>query len=398
MSEVAYFSLKPEDVEKFKTGSDKEKRIANLLTDPARLLATFIVAGNLGKIAIITIASWFISLKGIAFPLTLIVVAAAAFGFLFLFEVISRGYALRHNEELATRFAGIWKMLMSVFRPISQPLLSITNSIQKRWAKTGEHIKANDINSTIELVSENENVSEDEKEILKGILNFSAMTVRQIMRSRTDIFAAEMSMDFHRLREYVSESGFSRIPVYRQTLDKIEGVLYIKDILPFIDENKNFNWRSLIRQALFIPETKKLDFLLKDFQEKHVHMALVLNEQGKLTGLITLEDIIEEIIGDINDEFDTESALYMKINDHTFIFDGKTTIKEFCSLIGIDDDIFLETKGYRGSLSGLMLKISDEIPVVGKTIGFEQFTFVIEAVEGKRIKRIRVHIHEAKES
>lgn len=398
ISEVAYFSLKPEDVETFKKGSEKERLVAALLNDTTRLLATFIITGNLSKIAVITIASYYMSVSGINFPLMIVMATATTLIFLYLFEIIIKGYAFRYNKTFAVRLATLWKILITAFRPISLPLLAFTNFIQGKYAKTTEHVIANDINSTIELVSENENISAEEKEILKGILNFSALSVRQIMRPRTEIFAAEISMDFHRLKEYVSESGFSRVPVYRQTLDKVEGVLYIKDLLPFIDENKQFNWRTLIRQALFVPETKKLDFLLKDFQEKHVHMALVLNEHGRLSGLITLEDIIEEIIGDINDEFDAEGVPYKKINEHTFIFEGKTSVKDFCALLGVEGEIFKETKGEAGSLGGLMLKISDEVPAIGKTISFEQFTFVIEAVNGKRIKSIRVHVHEEKES
>lgn len=400
VSEVAFFSLKPQDLERYrKNPGEKEKDIVELLSDPNRLLAVILITHNLVKLSVITIVAFLLRDMGWTdnAPFTIIVISLTIFTLTFLIEIVPKSYALKHNKDLVPRMAGTWRTLTTIFYPISYTLLAIADLVQNAWNQK-RYQAADELTQTLELVSENENATEDEKEILRGIVNFGTLTVKQVMQARIDIFAADTSLNFHELMDYINKSGFSRVPVYRQTIDNIEGVLYIKDLLPFIDEDEHFDWRILLRPGFFVPETKKLDFLLKDFQEKHVHMALVVDEYGGLSGLITLEDIIEEIIGDINDEFDEVGIHYKKINDQTFVFEGKISLNDFCKTLDIEGNTFDKIKGESESLGGLMLEINNELPSVGKKINYEQFTFVIEAADRRKIKKIRVHIHEQKES
>jgi putative hemolysin len=251
------------------------------------------------------------------------------------------------------------------------------------------------LNQALEMTAVNHgSTNEDEKEILRGIVNFGTLTVKRVMRTRSRISAADISLNFHQLMEYVSKSGYSRVPVYKKNLDRIEGVLHIKDLLPFMENDLSFQWQDLLRPGFFVPATKKLDSLLKDFQEKHVHMAIVVNEYGGTLGLITLEDIIEEIMGDINDEFDEVGLHYQKIDDNTFVFEGKTSLHDFCKLINVDPTTFDPVRGESKSLGGLILELNRELPRTGSQITFERFTFAIESADRKKIKRVKVSIHD----
>jgi gliding motility-associated protein GldE len=287
---------------------------------------------------------------------------------------------------------------MIISNPISVPLLSMSMVIERQYKKKGYHTTVEELNQALDIATINNETSEDEKEILKGIVNFGTLTVKQVMRSRMDISAADIELNFIELMEWVNKSGFSRIPVYRDTPDKIEGVLYIKDLLPFMDLDAVFEWQKLLRPGFFVPETKKIDSLLKDFQEKRVHMALVVDEYGGTSGLITMEDIIEEIIGENNDEFDEVGLNLQKIDDKTFVTEGKISLHDFCKAIDVEGNVFDEVKGESESLGGLILELNNELPKVGDEISYENFTFVIEAVDKKSIKRVRVQIGEEKES
>jgi putative hemolysin len=219
--------------------------------------------------------------------------------------------------------------------------------------------------------------------------------VKQIMRSRMDITAFDIEMAYPELMGKINEVGYSRIPVYRETIDKIEGILYIKDLLPFIDQDETFKWQTLLRPGYFVPESKKIDDLLKDFQEKRVHMAIVVDEYGGTAGLITMEDIIEEIVGEINDEFDEDEIAYNKLDENTFVFEGKTSLNDFCKIVGEDPALFEDVKGESESLGGLILELNNKLPRTGDKIMFNRFVFTIVAVDNRRIKRVRVFIQAA---
>ena len=378
-SEVAFFSLKPDDLDRCRQNHDpREKTILKLLTKPRVLLATILIMNNSVNVGVVTFAATFV--------------------ITFFGEIIPKVYAAKNNMVFARLMANTWKVVITLCKPISTPLLAMSNVVEKRFEKKGYQTTVEQLHQALDLATVNGETSADEKEILKGIVNFGTLAVKQVMRSRMDISATDIELNFHELMDWVNKSGFSRIPVYRETVDRIEGVLYIKDLLPFLDQDAKFEWQKLLRPGYFVPETKKIDSLLKDFQEKRVHMALVVDEYGGTSGLITLEDIIEEIIGDINDEFDEVGVNFQKIDEKTFVFEGRTSLHDFCKVIDVESTVFDSVKRESESLGGLILELNNELPRVGDEISHEQFTFTIEAVDRKTIKRVRVDIHEQEES
>ncbi|MEJ0054527.1 MAG: gliding motility-associated protein GldE [Bacteroidota bacterium] len=304
-------------------------------------------------------------------------------------------YATQRNIFIAHLMAGTWKVLERICRPISYMLMGMSSLIERRIKKKGYSSTVEELNQALELTTDNAETSEDEKEILKGIVNFGTLSVKQVMRSRLEMSAVEVDLNFKELLEAVSKSGFSRIPVYRETIDHIQGILYTKDLLPYLGDNETFQWQKLLRPGFFIPETKKLDSLLKDFQSKHVHMAIVADEYGGTSGLLTLEDLIEEIIGEINDEYDEVAIPYQKIDDSTFVFEGKISLHDFCKALELDPQYFDSVKGESESLGGLMLELHSSMPNAGDKITYERFLFTIVSVDQKRIKRIRATITDA---
>lgn len=402
-SEVAFFSLRAEDIQKCKDSSTSvDKLIVELLRKPRVLLATILIINNLVNVGIVTLSTFVMwEMAGTRQPEEIIVgivTFAVTVAITFFGEIIPKVYATKNNLFFSRFMAKAWKALIVLCRPISNILISFSRIIEKRFEKRGYHSTVEELNQALELATESNDTTDDEKEILKGIVNFGTLTVRQVMRSRVDISATDVEMNFHELMDYINKSGFSRVPVYRETIDKIEGVLYIKDLLPFIEQDEKFEWQKLLRPGFFVPESKKIDSLLKDFQEKRVHIALVVDEYGGVSGLITLEDIIEEIIGEINDEFDEDLISFQKIDKSTFVFEGKTSLHDFSKALDLEGDVFDEVRGESESLGGLILELNNELPGVGKKITYEQFTFVIEAVDLKRIKRVRVLINEEKQT
>jgi gliding motility-associated protein GldE len=379
-SEVAFFSLTKEDIRNFRSGeSQREKKVARLLEHPKRLLATILISNNLINVAFITLSTflaWRIvgahTTEGIVL-VTLTTLTSAAIVFFF-----------------AKIASGLISMASFIFRPVAWVLLSLSNIIESRIKRKGYNLSVDDLNQALELTT-NHNTSEEEKGILKGIVNFGTLSVKQVMRSRMEITALDIETDFHELMDRINKSGFSRIPVYNETIDKIEGILYIKDLLSYIENEAGFKWQALLRPGFFIPENKKVDSLLKDFQEKRVHMAIVVDEYGGTSGLITMEDVIEEIVGEINDEFDSDGAGYNKLDEHTYIFEGRTSLNDFCKIVGDEVNIFDQVKGESESLGGLILELHSKLPRVGEKISFDHFRFTVVSVDNKRIKRVRVY-------
>lgn len=395
-SEVAFFSLDNTQISTFKEeNTPSGNAILKLLARKRYLLATILIMNNLINIAIVTLATFFtwtlVDTKTPEGAVVLTLTVVVTFIILFFGEVVPKNYANQHNVTFAKTTAKGLLFLERILRPFSFLLISVTNVIEKNVEKKGQNLTVDELNQALEITT-GDDTTEEEKGILKGIVNFSTLGVKQVMKSRMDITAVDIELDFHELMDKINKCGFSRIPAYNETIDKIEGILYIKDLISHIDKDEDFSWQALLRPGFFVPENKKVDALLKDFQEQRVHMAIIVDEYGGTSGLITMEDIIEEIVGEINDEFDDEDVAYNKLDKSTYIFEGKTTINDFCKIVGAESSLFDVVKGESESLGGLLLEINSKMPRAGEKIEFEHFLFTIVAVDARRIKRIRVLI------
>lgn len=394
-SEVAFFSINPKEILQLKNGSSVEKRIYELILKPKRLLATILILNNFINITFVTLSTVLTSrITGTHSAEGKLVVALTAiitFLIVYFGEVVPKIYANQKTIGFAKLTVPLISLSFKFFKPFSWFLTTLSLALEKKMQKKGYEISAEQLNQALELTT-NEETSEEEKGILKGIVNFGQLYVKQIMRSRVDIIAFDIQMNFYELLEKIKISGYSRIPVYEETIDNIKGILFNKDLLPHLNKKENFNWQKLLRPIFFVPETKKIDTLLKDFQEKHVHMTIVVDEYGGTSGLVTLEDVIEEIVGEIHDASDPDEIIFNKLNENTFIFEGKTTIIDFCKIIGQDPAFFEKVKGESESLGGLILELHSKLPEAGERITFENYTFNIVAVDHKRIKRIKVEI------
>ena len=399
-SEVAFFSLKSDDLERCRDTDDtRSNNILDLLKSPRLLLATILILNNFVNVGVVTISTFLMwemtSTHHPAETIVGIVTFATTFAITFFGEIIPKVYATQRNMVIARAMAGVWKVVEKICRPVSFLLMGMSGLIERRIEKRGYSSTVDELNQALELTTENSETSEDQKEILRGIVNFGTLAVKQVMKSRLEISTVDVDLNFRELLEAVGRSGFSRIPVFRGTLDQIVGILYTKDLLPYLGETENFSWQKLLRASFFVPETKRLDSLLKDFQSKHVHMAIVSDEYGGTTGLVTLEDLIEEIIGEINDEFDEVAVPHQTIDDRTFVFEGKVSLHDFCKTLDLDPQYFDAVKGESESLGGLMLELHHTMPNAGDRIVYDRFQFTIVSVDEKRIKRIRVTITDA---
>jgi putative hemolysin len=393
--EAAFFSVKTDDIDRLKNSRDEREQVAaKLLTEPRLLLSILTTCKYsvlLGAAILLTLPVWIGRSDNNLSYVSGILILTAVFS---IFGVIlPKIYGTTHYLIMVKRNSKVCRRLALLLMPVVRPLQTMSIKVEKKLAASTEQKSVEEFSQALQLATVDNDPVEGEKAILEGIVNFGTLTVRQVMRPRSEISYTDMSLDFHQLMEFIKKSGYSRVPVCSGSLDTVRGLLYIKDLLPFLGEGPAFAWQKLLRAGYFVQENKKIDFLLKDFQEKRVHMALVLNQQGNTSGLITLEDIIEEIIGDINDEFDEVGARYQKINDKTFVFDGKTSIHEFCKVLHFDPAIFQPVKGINESLNGLLLEVNEGLPAVGDKIAIGSFTFVIESVDQKRIKKIRVQIN-----
>ncbi len=396
-SEVAFFSLLHDQIKNLNTSTNpKDKIIASLVVDPKKLLATILILNNLVNIFIVTIstyATWkIVGNKDTGGIVIIVLTVSITILIIFIGEIVPKVYANHNNLQFARLTASMLQVAKRFFSPLSWVLMSLSKIIESNVEKKGYNLSVDEIHQALEITSEKE-VSDEEKGMLKGIVNFSTLSVKQVMKSRMDITALDMETDFHELMNQINKTGYSRIPVYSENIDKIEGILYIKDLLPFLDSKDTYQWQSLLRPAYFVPESKKIDVLFKDFQEKQVHMAIVIDEYGGTSGLITLEDVIEEIVGEINDEFDEgEENAYNKLDKNTFIFEGKTSLNDFCKIICYDAQYFEEVKGDSESIGGLLLELNAKLPNAGEKITYKAFTFTVVAVDHKRIKKVRIYI------
>ncbi|GEL10029.1 protein involved in gliding motility GldE [Flavobacterium glycines] len=395
-AEVALFSLSQKDIddtiqENLSTG----KILSELLERPKKLLATLLVANNFINIGVVILFSFIgsdlfsaISSPALKFILEVIVVT---FLLLLFGEVMPKVYASRNNIKFAKKIAYPILLLDNFLSPISIPMRSATVYLHNKLGKQKTNFSVDQLSQALELTATDE-TSTDEQKILEGIVSFGNTDTKQVMSPRIDIFALEITESFAEVYAKILDKGYSRIPVYRDNIDQIEGVLFIKDLLPHI-EKQDFDWTTLVREPFFVPENKKLDNLLKDFQSMKSHLAIVVDEYGGTSGLVSLEDVIEEIVGDISDEFDDEDINFSQIDDRNYLFEGKINLKDFYRIIDVDEGVFEENKGEAETLAGFILEISGNFPVKGQKIAFENYVFTIEVVDKKRIKQIKVTIN-----
>jgi putative hemolysin len=394
-SEIAYFLLKPSELKYLEESTSKKGQlILKLLSKPNKLLANILIANNLINISII-ILSTYITHALIEFPNSAAVafifqVVVITFLILLVGEIIPKVFATDHSIRVAVFMAYPFEMLSKLFYPLTALLLISTSFVQKRLAAKRPSISIDDLSDAIEITSASLN---EERNILKGIVKFGNTDVSEIMQSRVDIVAVDQDVKLSKLLSVVVETGYSRIPIYEETLDNIKGILYSKDLLPYIHESNLFKWQNLIKTAFFVPETKKIDDLLAEFQKNKIHLAIVIDEYGGTCGLVTMEDILEEIIGEISDESDVnEELLYKKLAPNVYLFEAKVLLNDFFKITNIDDTVFDDIKGEYETLAGLLLELKGEIPKKNDKMEFKNFTFIVESVDNRRIKQIKVII------
>ena len=399
-SEIAFFSLSPSDNLELKTMEVKKSKIVSMLLEkPKTLLATILVANNFINVSIVILSTYItreifdLSMNPLlAFLIQVIIITALI---LLFGETIPKMYATRNPLSFAKMMAKVLMFLMWFLHPITRLLVKSTNIFDKRLAKKNLNITKSDLTDAIEITSD-ETTPEDERKILQGIVKFGDIDVTEIMKSRLDVVAVEKNIQFDELLKIIIESGYSRIPVYSESFDNVDGILYVKDLLPHLNNANDFKWDDLIRDAFFVPENKKINDLLKEFQETKIHLAVIVDEYGGTSGIVTLEDIIEEIVGEISDEFDNieDEVEFTRIDDNNFIFEGKTLINDFCKIISIENDVFDKVKGESETLAGLILEMEGKIPDKNHQINFSNFIFEIIAVDERRIQKIKVTINE----
>lgn len=393
-SEIAYFSIKDTDFEKFESQRTLDM-VKNLLANPEKLLATILISNNLVNVTIIILCNFVMNqvLEVRSSVLDFIIQSVFLTFLILLFgEIIPKIYSSNNNIRFASFAANGLTFLSKLFNPISRIMVKSTIIVNKVVTKRADDISMDDLSQALELSEVN---SENEKELLEGILTFGDKTVAEIMRPRVDVVDIDFKADFDEVVKIVVENGYSRMPVYEDNNDNIKGVLYAKDLLPYIGKrSKDFNWTTLLRQAYFVPETREIGDLLEDFRKTKVHMAIIVDEFGCTQGIVTLEDILEEIVGDINDEYDTdEDNSYKKINDNTYIFEGKTLINDFYKITDIEEDAFEEIEDDAETIAGLILNLKGDFPKEKETIEYGRFQFQVLKVSKHRIVSVKVKIN-----
>ena len=401
-AEVALFSLTQKDIDEAKkTKSKSFEIIIDLLTQPKKLLASILVANNFINIAIVILFASLgdslfegldseLNLSGFKIDLVFFIeVVLITFLILFIGEILPKVYANRNNLKFSKFMAYPLKVLDIIISPISIPMQRITLGIHKKLGKQKSTLNVGYLSQALELAS-NEDTTQEEQKILQGIVSFGNTDTKQVMRPRIDIFALDESAKYSEIISEIIKNGYSRIPVYKDSIDSVTGILYVKDLLPHL-QKKKFDWTTLLRTPFFVPENKKLDDLMVEFQEKKIHLAVVVDEYGGTSGVVSLEDIIEEIVGDISDEFDDDDLIYSKLDAYNFVFEGKTTLKDFYRITKLSNEsIFEDEKGEAETLAGFVLEISKSFPKLNSKINFKTYTFTVEALSNKRIKQLKV--------
>ena len=399
-SEVAFFSLGAGELEELEDESTKHNHIRELLSQPEELLGTILISNNFVNVGIVILSTYllntFFSPELWSPLLTFIIEILAITGVLLLFgEILPKVYANTARLNFARSVVPFIFRLHKILKPLSKRLSKTINRINIEGR--GPSLSVDDLEQALELTND-EDSTEDEQRILKGIVRFGSTTVKEVMTPRTSVIAIDIKAPFHDTLAHIVDKGYSRIPVYEDQLDQIKGLLYVKDLLPYVDASDNFGWQDLIRTPFFVPESKKIDDLLKEFQQRRIHLAIVVDEFGGTSGVISLEDVIEEIVGEISDEFDDDDLVYSKLDDHNYVFEAQTPLIDFCRVLDLPKDIFESVDGESDSLAGLVLELAGKFLEKNEEITYEAFTFKVESVDQRKLIRIKVTVnpnHEA---
>lgn len=396
-SEVSFFSLSPTDLSELETSQEKSSVNAlKLLNRPKDLLATILILNNLFNVSIIILGAFisaYLLPADTTDPLVKFVVDVFVITFVILLfgEILPKYYATRYSQNVIG-FLATPLYLISKTPPVSWLVFGLvrgTALISKPNKTRSVEVSSTELSHALELTIEEDTDSQDQK-ILEGIVKFGKKDVKQIMKSRTEISAAETDLNFAELQQFIVQCGFSRIPVFSETIDKVEGILFVKDLLPFLDKDENFNWKELIREPFFVPENKKIDDLLMNFKERKVHMAVVVDEYGGTSGIVTLEDVLEEIVGDIADEFDDEDLTYSKLDENNYVFEGKMLLVDFYKVLEIEGKEFEDAKAESDSIGGFITEQAGRLLRKGEKLTFENYLFTIESADNRRVKRVKL--------
>lgn len=401
-SEVAFFSLDASQIKNIRSGKIKNgERLISLLEQPKRLLATILIANNFVNVAIIILSTFLLSNIVVvennpvfAFLIQVVLVTSVL---LIFGEIMPKILSASKPLKIALIMTPAFRFLITLLHPLSAILVKSSGIVDRRINRKAAQFSMDDLSQAIELTAA-EGAPAEERKILKGIVKFGDIEAKEIMKPRLDVTAVDISIKYHKLLQIILNSGYSRIPAYEENFDKIVGILYVKDLLPHLEKPDEFEWAELLRPAFFVPENKKINILLKEFQEKKIHLAIVVDEYGGTSGIVTLEDIIEEIVGDISDEFDTyeDEVNYTRIDDYTFLFEGKTLLNDFCKIMNIEDTIFEDVQGDPDTLAGLIIELEGRIPKLNHSTKFQQFEFKITKVDNRRILQVQVNLPKPK--
>ncbi len=401
-AESAFFSLSPNDIDELNNSvKQRDQKVVVLINGPKRLLGTLLISVNFINIAIVILSTvvmrdLFTFSEENSIAEKLINIVAVTFLILLVGEVTPKIYATQNPLKISRRLIYFVSFLQKLFYPISSFLIFSTSLIDKIIKPKSHNISVDELSHALDLTSD-EDIPEEDHKILQGIVKFGNTDVKQIMRSRMDVSAFEYEQGFKNLLESITTSGFSRVPIFRSSLDNIAGVLYTKDLLQYLNEEDGFHWQTIIRPPFFVPENKKIDDLLREFQYKKIHLAVVVDEYGGTSGIVTLEDVIEEIVGEINDEFDDDDLVYSKLDDNNFVFEGKAHLNDVYRIAGIDGEEFEEAKGESDTLAGLIIEIEGRIPTKNEKIHFGNLAFTIESADNRRIKRVKITVDRSNE-
>lgn len=398
-AEIAFFSLSPSDISELNASKQsRDKRIQLLREDSERTLATILITNNLVNVTIIMLCNYIFAQLvnfGNAIWLQFLCITVLLTFILLLFgEIMPKVFSRQNPLAFCRRSVGGISICRSVFWPLETILLRSGILAEKVVQKESHVLSVDDLEQALELTDKND--IKDERSMLKGIIRFGDETAKEVMTSRQDIVDLDIKCSYADVLKCIVENNYSRIPVYQENEDNIRGVLYIKDLLPHLSKPATFRWQSLIRPPYFVPETKKIDDLMREFQENKVHIAIVVDEFGGTSGIVTLEDILEEIVGEINDEYDEDTKNYSKLNYNTYLFEGKTLLSDFCKVLNVDDDEFVDVEGDADTLAGLLLEIKGDFPSMHEKIDYKNYTFEVMEIDQRRISKVKVTVHEKK--